>query len=306
MRRFLLLLLLFCAPWDASAKLKVLTTTANLKSLVQTLGGDHVSVDSVARGTQDPHYIEAKPSYMVKANRADLVISIGMQLEDAWLFHILQGARNPDVLPGRKGFLSVGPLVEPLEVPHEELTRAEGDVHASGNPHVLLDPIRAGKIALKVGEKLASLDSKNAAQYRKNATEFQEKLKNETEKWKARIESSGVKKVIAYHRTLSYFFDRFGIELVEVLEPKPGIPPTSGHILHVIREVREKQVPLILVENYFDDAAARKIRKQIPKLRVETVPVAVGGAKSVTSLEKLYETLIDAIAPQKKEVSSDE
>jgi len=280
---------------DAFAKLNVIATVTDLRAIVAEVGGEFVSVESIAKGTQDPHYIEAKPSFMLKLNRADLVVAIGLDLEIGWLPSVVRGARNPRINPGQPGFLEVGPLVNPVDVLTGKVTRAEGDVHPFGNPHVTLDPLRAGEIAVKIAERLGQLDPGHASDYAKNAHTLKSRLEAQTKIWKTRIDQSGVKKVVSYHKTLTYFFQRFQIENPAILEPKPGIPPTSGHILEVIQLIRTQRIPLILVENYFDPTVTKKVRDELPAVRSQTVAVAVDGAPGVVKIDDLYEHLVKAI-----------
>jgi zinc/manganese transport system substrate-binding protein len=280
---------------SAEAKLSVITTTTDLRSITGEVGGDLITVDSLGKGTQDPHFIEAKPSYMLKVNKADLVISTGMELEIGWLPSILSGARNPKVNAGERGNLEVGPSVEPLEVPTGNISRADGDVHPAGNPHVTLDPIRSGEIAVLIAKRLGELDTGNAAKYAANAKAFQARLAEKTKAWTDRVKKTGVTKIITYHKTLTYFLDRFKLENPVILEPKPGIPPTSGHIIDVIKIAKEQKIPLILVENYFDPTVTTKIKQEVPGLRAVTIPVAVEGAPGISKLDDLYETIVKAI-----------
>ncbi len=283
----------FCG--EAFAKLSVVTSTTDLRAIVQEVGKDFVSVESIGKGTQDPHYIEAKPSFMVKANHADLFITVGLDLEIGWVPSIIQGARNPKIARGQKGFLELGSDVDPLEVRGGTVSRSEGDVHPFGNPHFWLDPIRVGKVSLIVAQRLGELDQAHSTQYMENAKSLQARLQSKTKEWQERIDKSGVKKVVTYHKTLTYFFDRFKIENPAILEPKPGIPPTSGHILEVIEIIKGQKIPLILVENFFDPTVTRKIKQDIPTIRTATVAVSVEGAKGIDTLEALYEHLVRAI-----------
>jgi zinc/manganese transport system substrate-binding protein len=280
---------------DAHAKLNVLTTIPDLRAIAAEVGGEFVDAESIAKGTQDPHYIEAKPSFMVKGSRADLVISIGLDLEIGWLPSVLQGSRNPKIRPGQSGFLEVGPFVQPLEVPVGDISRAQGDVHPSGNPHITLDPIRAGEIAIVIGKRLSDLDPAHAVNFSKNADALQKRLKDRTAEWQERIKKTGVVRIVTFHRTLSYFLNRFGIELTAILEPKPGIPPTSGHIIEVIKTIREKKIQVVLVENYFDSTVTKKIKAEVPDIRTSTVAVAVEGAPGLSKLDDVYENLVRKI-----------
>jgi len=289
------ILLIACGSAAADAKLNVVTTTVDLRSITQEVGGDLLSVESLGKGTQDPHFIEAKPSFMLKMNKADLVISTGMELEIGWLPSILAGARNPKVNMGERGNLEVGPSVEPLEVPTGNISRSDGDVHPAGNPHVTLDPIRAGEIAVIIAKRLGELDPTNAEKFERNAKAMQARLVEKTKSWTDRLKKSGVTKIVTYHKTLTYFLDRFKIENPAILEPKPGIPPTSGHIIDVIKIMKDQKIPLVLVENYFDATVTNKMKQEIPSLRAVSIPVAVEGAQGVNKIDDLYETIVKAI-----------
>ena len=294
-RNVLIALVALLSASSASAKLNVVTTLTDLRAIAGEVGGDMITVDSIAKGTQDPHYIEAKPSFMVKASRADLMISIGLDLEIGWLPSILNGARNPNIVTGSQGFLEVGPLVNPLEVITGNITRSEGDVHPFGNPHVTLDPIRCGEIAVLIAERMGKLDPPHAAKFMQNAKGLQARMAEKTKLWQARITKSGITKVVSYHKTLTYFFDRFHLENPAILEPKPGIPPTSGHIIDVINLMKEQNVRLILVENYFDPTVTNKIKQELPMIRAVTTPVAVDGAAQIKTIDDLFENLVSEI-----------
>ncbi|HAZ14680.1 MAG: hypothetical protein A2X86_12540 [Bdellovibrionales bacterium GWA2_49_15] len=288
---------LFLTTWSCitHAKLSVVTTTTDLRALTAEVGGEFITVDSIAKGTQDPHYIEAKPSFMIKVNRADLLVSIGLELEIGWLPNIIQGARNPKVQKWQRGNLEVGPMVEPLEVPTGNISRALGDVHPDGNPHVTLDPIRAGQIALFIAERLGELDSEHKETFVKNAQAIQTRLQEKTKVWQNKIDHSGIKKIVTYHKTLTYFLNRFHLENPAILEPKPGIPPTSGHIMAVIQLIKEQKISLILVENFFDPTVTEKIKNNVPTIRSATVAVAVDGAPNIATIDELFETLINTV-----------
>ena len=292
---FLILSCLFIFPNLAEAKLNVVTTLTDLAAITKEVAGDEATVESIAKGTQDPHYIEAKPSFMLKVNHADLLISIGLELEVGWLPSLVRGGRNPKIKQGELGFLEVGPLVNPLEVPTGSISRAEGDVHPDGNPHVTLDPLRAGEIAGIIADRLSALDASHEALFHGNAKKFQERMKQKLAAWKERIGKSGVKKAISYHKTLTYFFDRFGIKNSAILEPKPGIPPTSAHVMDVIALMKQEKISLIMVENMFDPTVTNKIINDIPAARAVTVPVAVGGEEKIHSMDDLYESLVKAV-----------
>ena len=291
---FTILLWALLLPVLSVAKLNVITTTTNLQSLVKVIAEDKVDLISFSKGTQDPHYLEAKPSYMLKAHKADLLISIGLELEVGWLPLIIRGARNPKLRPGESGSFIAGDYIEALEKPTVKLSRADGDIHPDGNPHFLLDPLNALKVAEAIKNRLSKMDKNNASFYAKNFTNFSKKVHSKLLDWKKKV-SSGLK-VITYHKTFTYFYHRFNIKSIAFLEPKPGIPPTAAHILNVIDKAKEKSVKLVLVENYFDPAVAKRIVKNIPSLKIKTVPVAVGGERGIDTIIQLYDRLVTAVS----------
>lgn len=274
------------------ANLSVITTTSDLAALVQEIGGDKLTVEALCRGTSDPHYLEAKPSFVIKTSHADIVIAVGLGLEEGWLPSILKGARNPKIMEGNPGLLKIGSLVDVLEKQSPSVTRAEGDIHPEGNPHVTLDPGRLATIAVKIGERLASLDPVESQHYTTRAAAIHKRLMEKMARWITRVNATGIKKVITHHKTLTYFLDRFRIENPAILEPKPGIPPTSRHILEVIKIIKSKNIPLILIENYFDSAVANRITADVPAVRIVSVPVAVGGEPGIQTSDDLFERLV--------------
>ena len=291
--KLLLFVSLLIVPVTGFTKLKVLTTTTNLRSITQLISGGLAKVESLTKGTQDPHFIEAKPSFMVKASRSDLLISVGFYLEVGWLPLIIRGARNPKLRVGNKARLVAGNFITPLEKPIGPITRADGDIHPQGNPHFLLDPTNAVLVAKAIKDKLSALDSKNAIQYEENFKALKKKLEGLVPGWKKKIKSG--LKVITYHRTLSYFYKRFKINNTNYLEPKPGVPPTASHILAVIKQAQKDKVRLIIIENYFDPSVAKRVAAEVEEVTIRTIPVAVDGDKNSKSIFDLYENIIQAM-----------
>ncbi len=279
----------------AQAKLEIVTSTSDLAALVKAVAADKVNVWSVVKGTQDAHQIDAKPSFMVKMRDADLVIEQGLELEDAWMIPLITGSRNPKITSEGKGILALGDKLDPLEVPSGSVSRAEGDVHPGGNPHFTPDPIRMGKAGVMIAERLGEMDPTNAAFYKSNAETLQKHLEAKTKEWQARINRSGVKEIVTYHKTFSYFCERFGLICKLQLEPKPGIPPTASHILEVIQEIKERHIKLVLIENLYDDHSEDKLQTAVPGLHVVRVPIAVGGEPGIDSTEQLMEKLVKTI-----------
>ncbi|HVK61284.1 MAG TPA: metal ABC transporter substrate-binding protein [Bdellovibrionales bacterium] len=295
---FLVLALTFGAVVPAQAKLKIVTTTADLKALVTEVVQDKADVSSIAKGSQDPHYVEAKPSFMVVVRDADLVVANGLSLEIGWLPSLIRGARNPKVAPGSSGYLDLGSMVETIEKPTGQISRAQGDVHPDGNPHFTLDPIRNADLAGKIAERVSQLDSANKETYQKNAAAFKERMTRRVGGWKKRLEASKVTKVVTYHPTLGYFMSRFGIEVPIFLEDKPGIPPTAQHILNVIETMKRDGIKIILVDNFFDTKIADRVAKDVPGARVVSVGVSVESAPKLKTLDDVTEYLVRAIEGQ--------
>ena len=287
MKYFILLTVLMSS--SALAKVSVLTTTTNLESIVKIIGAEHVSVHSFAKGTQDPHYLEAKPSYTFKASKADLLVSIGLSLETGWLPLIIRGARNPKLRVGQSGRLVASDFAKILDVRSDAVSRAEGDVHPEGNPHFLLSPKNALLVAKAVSNKLSEIDPKNKKSYQDNYLTFNTELSSKLTKWKSLIPSN--LKVITYHKTLTYFYHEFGVSNVDMLESRPGIPPTASHIMKVIKKMKTQKLDKIIVENYFDTTVARRIQKSVKNVKISVVPVAVRGNDKVDTIIDLYDVL---------------
>lgn len=275
-------------------KINVLTTTSTLRSIVQTLGGDRIEVTSIAKGTQDPHYVEPKPSYMLLARKADLMVLVGLDLEIGWLPNVIRGSRNPGILPGKPGYFDSGSLIEPIEVPTGTVDRSQGDIHPGGNPHFLLDPVRVKTIAEGIAQRLSTLDPEGAQAFTTAKVRWLKELDGKVTQWRGRLSKSGVKQVITYHRTLNYFLARFGISLAGEVEPKPGIPPTAKHIMDLISVAKEKKVPCVLIESFFEPGPAEKIHSNAGA-RIIIVPTEVDAMNGAGSYELLIERLVAGI-----------
>jgi len=288
MKVFLFLILF---PLLSFAKLQIVTTTTDLAAIVKQVGLDQVDVFSVAKGTQDPHQIEAKPSFMVKMRSADLVIAQGLELETAWIIPLIQGARNPKLL-AKNGLYELASELNPIEVPKGDVSRAEGDVHPGGNPHFQLDPIRLGQAAILIANRLAEIDPEQKLFFEKNALAFQKMMTEKTKDWLARIKKTGIKEVVTYHKTFSYFCDRFEIQCNVQLEPKPGIPPTASHLLSVIEQMKKRKIHLVLIENLYEDSVGQKLRQDIPNVLVKRVAVSVDGEPDLINNFLLIENLV--------------
>ncbi len=293
-----LLLALFFSAFvsiEVSAKIKVVATTADIQAMVRLVGGDLIELSAIAKGALDPHYLEAKPSYMVKLRDADLLVSNGLSLEVGWLPNLIRGARNPKLNPGAQGNLDLGTLIEPLEKPTGSISRAMGDVHPDGNPHFTLDPKRVGDLVLKIAERMGELDTTNRDSFLRRAKVFQTRLAEKTKAWQERLDKSGVKKIVTYHPSLNYFLDRFQLQAIIHFESKPGVPPTTQHILKVIEMVKNENIKVALVDNFFDTKIADRVAKESPQLRVKSVGISVDSAAGLNTIEDVQEQLVLAI-----------
>lgn len=294
MKNILLFLIISVFSQATLAKIQVAATTTDLAAIVKAVGQDQVETFAIGKGTQDPHQIEAKPSFMVKLRATDLVVAHGLELESAWLDPLIQGARNPK-LSAKTGVLELAGELEPIEIPKGGISRAEGDVHPGGNPHFQLDPIRLGKAAVLIAEKLAELDPAHKDFFIANANQFQKQMQAKTQEWQARLKKTGVTEFVTYHKTFAYFCARFSMECSLQLEPKPGIPPTAGHLLSVIDQMKKRKLRIVLIENLYDDAVGTKIKADIANAHVERVPVMVEGEPGISTNEQLIERVVKAI-----------
>ena len=290
----IIILFILSLPVFSFAKLQIATTTTDLAAVVKKVGQDQVEVFSIAKGTQDPHQVEAKPSFMIKLRSADLVIAQGLELESAWIIPLIQGARNPK-LTAKEGLFELAADLDPIEKPKGDISRAEGDVHPGGNLHFQLDPIRLGKAAQLIAKRLGDIDPNQKDFFLKNAATFQKQMTDKTKLWQERIKKSGVTEIVTYHKTFSYFCDRFEIRCAISLEPKPGIPPTASHILSVIDQMKKRKIKLVFIENLYDDSVGSKLKNDIPNVVVKRIPVSVDGEAGVQTNEELIERIVKAV-----------
>jgi len=290
------LLLLAAAP--ARAALTVVTATQDLGSIAQEVGGDKIKVTALAKGYQDPHFVEAKPSFVLTLNKADLLIVVGRDLEIGWLPPLITQSRNARIQPGANGYLDPSQTAKILELPNGAVTRAMGDVHPLGNPHYWLDPENGRRIAVAIKDKLSQLDAANAAYYAQRAADFDRRLSAAQQRWKAQMAPYKGIKVVTYHRSWANFTDAFGLDVIGYVEPKPGIPPTPQHTLDVINAMKAQNVKIILVEPYFDTKTPNSIAANTGG-KVLVLPPSVGGVPQASDYFALFDTdiqmIVDAI-----------
>src|SRR5438309_1937390 len=290
--------LFMAAPVGAQGKLNVITTTEDLASIAREVGGDRITVESIARGYQDPHFVEAKPSFILKLQKADLLIAVGRELEIGWLPPLIQQSRNGKIQPGADGYLDASLEAQILEIPTGQITRAMGDVHPLGNPHYWLDPENGKRIAKEIADKLSELRPNDRAYFQQQLATFTSRLDEAEKRWLATMAPYKGTKVVTYHRSFPNFAKRFGLDIVGYVEPRPGIPPTPQHTLDLINEMKRQNVKLVLVEPYFDLKTPNSIGRETGA-EVLVMPPSVGGVKEVTDYFKLFDydinLLIDAV-----------
>lgn len=283
--------LLFAAA-PAWAKLNVVATTQDPAAIASAIGGERVAVTPLCKGHQDPHYLDAKPSFMLAINKADLVLAIGLDLEVAWLPPLLTGARNPKVLPGNPGYLDLSTLVVPLEV-GGSADRAEGDVHPRGNPHYWLDPENGRALARGIAARLTQLDPEGATTFAANLKAFEATLDARSVQWAKAMAPLAGKPIIAFHKSWPYFAARYQLPIAGYVEPKPGVPPTAQHTVQVIQLALQQDVRVILMENFYDKRPAQQVANH-SKAKVVAVPIMVAGDDRA----KTYFDLLDVIVAE--------
>lgn len=275
----------------AAAELRVVTTTTDLAYFTQTVGGGKVHVDAICKGSQDPHFVQARPSYMVTLSRADLVVAVGLELEVGWLPSLIQGARNPAINPGQRGYLEAATAIKPIDVPTGAVDRSRGDIHPFGNPHFWLDPQNAKLAAHAIADRLAQLDPPNAKLYRDNAATFDARIDKKLAEWQAQMAPYKGTKIASYHATFNYFHRRFGLDSIGYLEDRPGIPPSPAHLVELIRQMREQKVPVVFHESFYDHSTSDMVGQRTGA-KVLVLPTSVGGVSGVDTYEQLIDYLI--------------
>ena len=291
----LLLISLATAPARAWAPLKVVTTTEDLAALAREVGGDKVTVVALAKGYQDPHQVEPKPSFILEVSRADALIAVGRELEIAWLPTLLASSRNAKVQVGANGYLDVSQQVKILEIPTGQITRAMGDVHPQGNPHYWLDPANGRVMAQAIRDKFSALAPADKATFDARFADFSTRLAAAEKRWDATMAPLKGRKLVTYHNSWPNFMQRFGLIVMGYVEPKPGIPPPPQHIISLIGEMKAQAVKVIVVEPYFDKKTPQSIATQVGGAVIELAP-SVGAEKEITDYIKLFDFNIERIA----------
>ena len=294
---------LAASPLLAQKKLTIVASTEDLAAITREVGGDRVTVEAIARGYQDPHFVEAKPSFILKLQKADLLIVVGRELEIGWLPPLIQQSRNSKVQVGANGYLDASARARILDIPQGQITRAMGDVHPQGNPHYWLDPENGKAIAQEVVEKLSALQPADRAYFEQRLASFNGRITDAGKKWAAAMAPFKGTKVVTYHRSFPNFAERFGLDVIGYVEPRPGIPPSPQHTLDLIEEMKRQNVKLILVEPYFDSKTPNSIARATGA-QVLVMPPSVGGVKSIADYFQLFDYNVNLLVSALQKTAS--
>ena len=300
--KFVWVAALLAGSLTAQAKLAVVVTTPDLASLAEAVGGKQIDITTLARPTEDPHFVDAKPSFIVKLNRADALIEGGAELEIGWLPPLLTGARNARLASGAPGRILGNRGVQMLEVP-TSLDRSEGDIHAAGNPHFLVDPENAKIVAGHIAEAFGKLDAANASTYQANLKTFLAQLDAKMAVWQKQLAPFKGGQIVAYHNSWVYFAHRFGLTIDVFLEPKPGIPPSPAHLASVIAKMKASRAHVIIVDPYLNRRTAETVARSTDATVVDVAqfPGGVKGTEGgyIALMDYLVSSLVKALGEKK-------
>ncbi len=286
MKKFLVVFFLLAVSL-MQAQLKVVTTIPDLKSIAEFIGGDRVDAFSIATGYQNPHFVDPKPSYILKLSKADVFITVGLDLETGWVPPLLNSARNAKIQKGGEGYVDASVNIPLLQVP-SSVNRGEGDIHIYGNPHYWLDPANGKIIAQNIANTLSRLDPEHQNQFKANLKKFNETIDGKMKEWEGKLAKYKNTKVIAYHNEWPYFEQRFGLKIVDFLEPKPGIPPTPSQLAKIIGIMKREQIKIIINSPYFTAESADLVARNAGA-KVVTLGTSVGATDDIRSYFDLFD-----------------
>jgi len=274
----------------AQAALKVFACEPEWGALVHELAGDLADVTVATNAMQDPHQIQARPSLIARMRNADLVVCTGAELEVGWLPVLQQQGGNPKVLPGQPGYFAAADYVRKLEVP-TRLDRAEGDVHAAGNPHIQTDPRNIALVAAALGSRLQQVDPAHAAQYAQLSAAFSQKWQQALARWNAQAAPLRGLPVVSQHKAFAYLYDWLGLREVAVLEPKPGVEPSASHLQAVLAQLKQAPARMVLYAAYQDGRPSDWLAGNagIPAVKL---PFTVGGTDKAGDLFGLFDDTV--------------
>jgi len=276
-----------------AGEIKVVTTTTDLKSITEFVGGNKVSVSSIATGYQNPHFVDPKPSYIISLSKADMFVTIGLDLETGWSPQLLSSSRNNKIQKGAPGYVDASTGVALLQVP-SAVNRAEGDIHIYGNPHYWLDPLNGKTIARNIANGLERVDPANKNFYESNLQAFNKKIDDKLKEWQLKMAPFKGSKIIAYHNEWVYFETRFGLQIIDFMEPKPGIPPSPSQLVKVIKEIKSNNIKIVISSPYFTTSSTDVVAKQTGVKEV-TLATSAGAFDSVKNYFDLFDYNINQL-----------
>jgi zinc/manganese transport system substrate-binding protein len=271
----------------AIAQIKVVTTLTDLQSITKLIGGSNVDVFAIATGYQNPHFVDPKPSYILKLARADIFVTVGLDLEIGWVPPLLNSARNSKIEKGGEGYVDASTNVPLLHVP-TSASRGQGDIHIFGNPHYWLDPLNGKYIAKNIFDALVRVDPEHRSLYETNLKKFNETIDLKTKEWTDKMRPYAGMKIVVYHDEWPYFEHRFGLQVVDFLEPKPGIPPTPSQLLKVINEIKRDHIKVIIISPYFTTESAELVARNSGS-KVVVLATSVGANDRIKTYYDLFD-----------------
>ena len=295
MRNIACAILLSACALPAPAALRVVTSLQDFASIADSVGGKRVETFALARGYQDPHFVEPKPSFVLKLSKADLLIVAGLELEIGYLPPLVDQSRNDKIRPGASGYLDASAGCDILERPTGVVTRAMGDVHPFGNPHYWLDPGNGRVIARAIAAKLTQLDPAGAAEFKSNLAAFEAALTEGEKRWDAALGPHAGTEVVTYHNSWPNFLKRFKLTAAGYIEPKPGIPASPTHTVEIVNLTRDKKIPVILMEPYFDSKAPQSVAEKTGARLLTLIP-SVGGVPEIKDYIGLFDYDVKLLA----------
>ncbi len=272
----------------------VVATTQDLKSIAEFIGGNKVDVFGIATGYQNPHFVDPKPSYIIKLSNADLFVTVGLDLETGWSPPFLASSHNPKIQKGSTGYVDASIGIQLMQVP-SSINRGEGDIHIYGNPHYWLDPLNGKQIARNICNGLERISPEDKNLFEANLKIFDDTIDTKLKVWSAQMASFKGTKIIAYHNEWCYFENRFGLQIVDFLEPKPGIPPTPSQLVKIIGEVKNNSIKVIISSPYFTTSSSEVVSKQTGA-KVLTLATSVGAFPAVKNYFELFDYNISQLS----------
>jgi zinc/manganese transport system substrate-binding protein len=293
-QNIVLILLAFVVNSEITAtKINVVTTIPDLKSITELIGSDKVDVFSIATGYQNPHFVDPKPSFIIKLSKADMFVTVGLDLETGWSPQLLSSSRNTKIQKGSDGYVDASVGVTLLQVP-TSINRGEGDIHIYGNPHYWLDPVNGKQIAKNICDALTKISPENKAIFEANLVTFNTKIDLKLKEWSVKISPYKGSKIIAYHNEWCYFEQRFGLIILDFLEPKPGIPPTPTQLVKIISEVKTNNIKVVITSPYFTTSSSDVVTNQTGAKTV-VLGTSVGAFDGIKDYFDLFDYDIDKL-----------